>query len=187
MGWPDGAAQHNVGYKTETHTELWISSPIFTRLLIGNTRVPCPKEASWYCQRTTQGPLNLMLHSSSSTTFLYQKKKLLDEISDVMLFWVSFPNCVSTRIKTYYITGHLEVVLWQEKHGIVLEWSTAVVQWGMLNMWGAAVQHIRIFTYCWFVLLGWCLLYWCLQLTKWLRPVQCHYLPSWDIGKTLMY
>lgn len=168
------------GLQAQTHTELWTSSPIFTRLLIGNTRAP-------FCQRATQAPLNLIFHHSS-----IRQKKLLNEISDVTLFWVFFPSCVSTRTKTYHVTGHLKEVLWQKKNNkkmgrIVLSWSTAMMQWGMLTIWGAAVQHTRIFTYCWFVFLGWYFLCWCLQLTKWLRPVQCHYQPSWDKEKSLMY
>lgn len=54
--------------------------------------------------------------SSSINNSPESEKKLLDEISDATLFWAAFPGSVSTRIKTYHVTGHLEEVLWQEKH-----------------------------------------------------------------------
>lgn len=79
------------GLQDQTHTELWTSSPIFTRALTGNTRAPCPTEADQYCQRATQAPLNLMLHLPASTTFLYQKKSSLVKFQMWHFFERLFP------------------------------------------------------------------------------------------------
>lgn len=127
MGWSDGAKLYNMDYMSFVL--------IFLRFLTwSSSALACSLHSESRLASSENDPKFtklLIFHLPVSTIILYQNKLLFNEISEVILFWVALPHCLSTKIN--HLTDHPERCYGKQNSGkVILVWKEQLTQWGML-------------------------------------------------------